>query len=174
VSAGLLVAISLSDAAAATLIAAAVSALISLITLWIGGLRQVRERRRKAYAEALAACVAYREFPYAIRRRRADAPSEERVRLSETLREVQRELAFNAAWLELEGSAETARAFRELVAETRKVAGGYMHKAWNAPPARADAEMNIARIDYGTIPPLERAYLDEVRQDLAWWRFLQR
>jgi hypothetical protein len=47
-------------------------------------------RVRVMLAEAFQAAAEYKEFPYAIRRRRRDAPSEERVRLSEELRRVKR------------------------------------------------------------------------------------
>lgn len=152
------------------MISAGVAAIVSLLTLWVAGQREARERRRRSYADALAAGVAYRECPYAIRRRRDDVPGEERVRLSESIREVQRELAFHQGWIDLEGSGPTIEAYGNLIAETRKVAGGYMHDAWNGPPAKADADMNIADIDYKSITPLEKSYLAEVRKDLSWWR----
>jgi hypothetical protein len=164
------VALAVSDA----LIAAGIAAVVSLATLWVGGLREAFDRRRGSYAQALAASVAYREFPYAIRRRRHDAPGEERVRLSEALREIQRELAFHSAWIRLEGSAAAAEAYGALVRETRRVAGGYMQDAWKAPPAKSDSDMNIAGIDYGSLEPLERSYLDEVAKDPSWWRFWRR
>ncbi len=153
------------------LISTGVAALVSLLTLWVAGQREARQRRRRTYAEALAAGVAYREFPYAIRRRRDDTPSEERVRLSEALRQIQRELAFHEAWIRLEGGAATAAAFEALISETRKTAGSEMHDAWMAPPARTDADMNVTDIDHSSIKPLEAAYLTEVRNDLSLWRF---
>ena len=162
--------LTLSDGVIVGLIAAGVS----LATLWIAGLRHVFDRRRGSYAQALAACVGYREFPYAIRRRRADEPEEERVRLSEALREIQRELAFHSAWITLEASDETVRAFTSLVTETRKVAGGYMRDAWQEPAATSDSEMNIVGIDYDSLKTLEQAYLDAVAKDLSWWRFWRR
>lgn len=153
-----------------TLIAAGIAAIVSLTTLWIGGLREAFDRRRGSYAQALAACVSYREFPYAIRRRRDDVPGEERIRLSEALREIQRELAFHSAWIRLEASTATVKAYAALVGETRRVGGKCMHEAWKAPPATSDTDMNIAGIDYGSMGRLEQAYLDEVSKDLSWWR----
>jgi hypothetical protein len=153
------------------LISTGVAAVVSLLTLWVSGQREARQRRRRSYAEALAVGVAYREFPYAIRRRRDDVAGEERVRLSEALREIQRDLAFHEAWTKLEGSRGTIQAFDRLVAETRKIAGTYMHGAWNGSPAKTDADMNITDIDYSSIKPLETGYLAEVRKDLSWWRF---
>jgi hypothetical protein len=167
----MIAAIHVSEPVGVVLISTGVAALVSLLTLWVAGQREVRQRRRESYAKALTAGVAYREFPYAIRRRRDDAPGEERVRLSEALREIQRELAFYEAWMRLEGSGETITTFQALIAETRKVAGGYMSEAWKEPAARTDADMNIAGIDYATIRPLENAYLAAVRKDLSGWRF---
>ena len=76
-------------------ISAGVSAAIGLVTLWVAGIRAERARRRELYADALAGTMAYREFPYAIRRRRAEDPdrSGERVRISEAVREVQHDLS---------------------------------------------------------------------------------
>lgn len=161
-------AITLSDGAAATLIAAVVAAVVSLFGLWLNGVRQERARRREAFAQALAAVVAYQEFPYAIRRRRHDQPGEERIRLSEALRTVQKDLAFHMAWVDLEGSAETAERYRTLVAETRRVAGGYMHEAWNGQPTSEDSEMNITDIDYRELAEPKAAYLISVQNDLRW------
>lgn len=166
----MIAAIAIPEPVVVVLISTGVAAIVSLLTLWVAGQREARQRRRRSYAEALAAGVAYREFPYAIRRRRDDVPGDERVRLSEALREVQRELAFHQAWIKLEGSSGTVQAFERLVAETRKIAGTYMHDAWNGPPATTDADMNIMGIDYSSIKPLETGYLAEVRKDLSWWR----
>jgi hypothetical protein len=161
----------ISEPVGVVLISTGVAALVSLLTFWVAGQREARQRRRESYAKALTAGVAYREFPYAIRRRRDDAPGEERVRLSEALRQVQRELAFYEAWMRLEGSSDTITAFQALIAETRRVAGGYMSEAWRGPAASSDADMNITGIDYAKITPLETAYLAAVRKDLSWWRF---
>ena len=166
--------LTITDVGAVTLIAAGIAAAVSLLTLWVTGVREARERRRRSYAGALTAVVAYREFPYAVRRRRDDVPGEERVRLSEALREVQRELAFSATWIELEGSTDTCQAFTALVAETRKVAGGYIREAWKADPVKNDEDMNITGIDYSTMPALESAYLAEVKKDLSWFRVWRR
>lgn len=150
-------------------VAALVSAAVGLITQsWTARL-QVAARRRELYAKALEACVAYRELPYAIRRRRHDQPEEERIRLSEILRAIQQQLAFYAAWIESE-SPEVASSYRALVQATRTLAGGQMHAAWEAATARTDAQMNIAGIDYGDLVPLETSYLRSVRDHLApWW-----
>jgi len=65
------------------------------INVWMARRKSREEERarvRDTFAAAFAAYTAYREFPYAIRRRRADIPEEERVRLSESLRTIQERL----------------------------------------------------------------------------------
>jgi hypothetical protein len=163
-------------AAIATVVAAAVSGIIVLLTFWAAGVRQERSRRQRRYADALAALVAYREFAYVVRRRRAPIPaheeiaSEERVRISEALRELQRDLAFHTAWITIEPASDVAARYAELVEQTRRLAGGYMRDAWNAAPVEDDAEMNIADIDYSPLAEYETAYLDAVRRALRFWR----
>jgi hypothetical protein len=157
-------------------VAALVSAAVGLITQHWTARLQVAARRRELYAKALEACVAYRELPYAIRRRRKDQPEEERVRLSEILRTIQQQLAFYAAWIESE-SPYVAVGYRALIQATRRLAGSQMHAAWEAAASHTDAEMNVAGIDYGELVSLETAYLGSVREHLAplWkhlWRFV--
>ncbi len=165
-----------SAAAIAAVIAALVSAAFSLTSLWINGVRQERSRRQQLYADALAVITAYKEFAYAIRRRRAPLPDKpeiagaERVRLSEALREVQRELAYFEAWLRGDAHSELAAAYLTLASETRKIAGRYMRDAWNAPPLDNDPGMNIPDIDFSGLGPFETAYIREVAKALEFWR----
>lgn len=162
-------------AAIATVVAMAVSGIIAFLTFWAAGVRQERSRRQQLYADALAALVAYREFAYVIRRRRGPIPGheeiagEERVRISEALREVQKDVAFHSAWIKAEPASVAAR-YADLVEQTRRLAGGYMHDAWNADPLNDDAGMNIPDIDYMPLAAYETAYLDAVRRALTFWR----
>ena len=104
-----------------TVVVAAVSGAIALISLWVNGIRQERARRQRLYADALAALVAYREFAYVIRRRRAPMPGHEeiagaeRVRISEALREVQRDVEDHRAWTTTEPATNVATAYEALV-----------------------------------------------------------
>ncbi len=164
---------SLNAAITPAVVAALVSAVILLVGHWITGRRESTSRRRELFARAFAATISYREFAYAIRRRRNDHAAEERVRLSEAIREVQDQLAFHAAWIEIE-SSRVAAAYRALVNETRRVAGGYMRDAWMTPPITSDAEMNVAGgLDFGPLAPFESAYISAVRAHLSFWRALR-
>lgn len=149
----------------------------AVITMWSArrkGREEERNRVRTTFAEAFAAYSSYKEFPYAIRRRRADAPGEERVRLSEELREVQSNLAYYVAWTSVESEAVGA-VYANLVREMRRVVGAAMHEAWKAQPNDSDEGMNIALnvIDLSALGEHETAYLDAVRDyltALAPWR----
>jgi len=154
-------------------ISAGVAAVVSLLTLWVAGLRAERTRRRELYADALAATMAYREFPYAIRRRRYEEEhrSAERVRISEALRDVQRDLSQYTALMRIERADGVVKAYRVLVTKTREVAGGYMKDAWEAEPIETDTEMNMkVALDYCTLESHVQAYLDAVKDDLPWWK----
>ena len=153
------------------LIGGVVAAIVAMLGVWINGLRAERQRRRELYADALEATYAYREFAYVVRRRNPDKPAEERIRISEALREIQRDLNKYEALMKIERCTAVAVAYRNLVAETREIAGGYMHDSWKTGGAERDEQMNIADIDFTRIDPFETAYLDAVKNDLPWWKF---
>ncbi|MFB6811942.1 hypothetical protein [Streptomyces sp. NPDC056387] len=152
--------------------------LTAAINLWLARRKSREEeisRLRTAFAEAFAAHSAYKEMPYAIRRRRFDAAADERVRLSESLREIQGNLSYHLAWTKIE-SESVGAAYAALVQELRKTAGAAMHAAWEAPPIQNDTAMNIppAQIDLSPLQPLETAYIAAVRKHLRalkrpWW-----
>ncbi|MBJ7000165.1 hypothetical protein JG491_08775 [Streptomyces sp. CRPSP2-6A1] len=153
--------------------------LTATINIWLARRKSREEelsRLRTAFAEAFAAHSAYKEMPYAIRRRRSDASAEERVRLSEALRDIQANLSYHLAWTKME-SETVGVAYTELIRELRRTAGAAMHAAWEAPPIETDAAVNIPPtvIDLSALEPLEIAYIDAVRKHLRtltprWFR----
>jgi hypothetical protein len=151
--------------------------LAGAVNVWMARRRSREEERarvRNTFAAAFEAYTAYKEFPYAIRRRRTDDPDGERIRLSEALRAVQEKLSYYLAWTAAE-SADVGEQYARLVAEVRRVAGRAMHDAWNDPPRATDSEMNIPPgvIDLSQLAPAEAAYMQAVRQHLLgltpWW-----
>jgi hypothetical protein len=147
------------------------------INVWMARRRSREEERariRSTFAAAFEAYTAYKEFPYAIRRRRADEPESERIRLSEALRVVQEKLGYYLAWTQAE-SAEVGEQYARLVTEARRVAGRAMHDAWNDPPRATDPEMNIPPevVDLRQLEAAEAQYMRAVRDHLAsltpWW-----
>ncbi|WP_051944371.1 hypothetical protein [Streptacidiphilus rugosus] len=167
---GVLLATVLSGAFLAALITAT-------INIWLARRKSREEecdRLRTAFAEAFATYSAYKEMPYAIRRRRADQPAEERTRLSETLREIQARLAYHQAWILLESST-AGTAYQDLVNQLRAIAGAAMSSAWADPPLDNDPGMNIppSVIDLSGLRDNENTYLEAVRGHLhktkPWW-----
>ncbi|MGW1810467.1 hypothetical protein ACWC2T_34410 [Streptomyces sp. NPDC001393] len=151
--------------------------LTAAINIWLARRKNREEelnRLRASFSEAFAAYSAYKEMPYAIRRRRSDVQAEERVRLSEALREVQANLSYHLAWTKIESEA-VGEAYAKLVQEVRMTAGSAMREAWEAPPIETDTAMNIlpAVIDLSSLHPFETAYIDTVRTHLRrltpWW-----
>lgn len=148
-------------------VAAVIGAFLNIFLSRRKSLEEERARVRTACAEAFEAVAAYKEFPYAIRRRRADNPEEERVRLSEELRHVQARLSYYTTWMVGE-SAAVGSSYGILVAHLRQVAGTACHDAWLASPAHQDSDMNIPAgvVDLSGIGPYEDAYITAARVHL--------
>lgn len=140
-----------------------------------------RARVRSTLAEAYQAYADYKEFPYAIRRRQADRPAEERIRLSEEVRQVQSRLSYFQAWTQAESPA-TGKAYNELIAQLRRVAGASMHEAWGEPALSDDNAMNIGgdRVDLSELRDVEQRFLRAAEAHVAaltnprWRRALNR
>lgn len=134
-----------------------------------------RERRREIYAEALAVCLEFKEYAFAIYRRGKKDPEAERLRISSSLLEVQKRIAHYDAWLMTE-SVPVSQAYTRLVKCLRKVAGGEMKKGWNAKPITKDSEMTIGPpMDWSELNVETKTYVKVVRRKLApWWNIKQK
>ncbi len=164
---------------AALISGSVISALVGALVTTLLARRKSQEeqlaRVRVMLAEAFQAVAEYKEFPYAIRRRRHDAASEERVRLSEELRQVQAKLTFYEEWTRIEDDA-VGSAYRELVQRLRSVAGAACNEAWATPAIEFDEQMNIPReqVDLAELAAFERNYTDAAQAYVSgfmrWWR----
>ena len=139
-----------------------------------------RARVRSTFAEAYQAYADYKEFPYAIRRRQADRPAEERIRLSEEMRHGQSRLSYFRAWTRAE-SETTGLAYGDLVTQLRRIAGASMQRAWEEPALDDDKGMNIAtdRVDLAGLQEVEQRFLRAAEAHVAalttpWWRRIPR
>lgn len=157
------------------LLAAAITGLVAVVLAWAKARSEARARWRLLFAEGYQWYAMYKEFPYAVRRRRTTpretAAAEERVRLSEAMREVQAKLDYFRVWTALEDAAAGA-AYATLLKECRIVAGGSVRGAWREPGTSRDADMNIPpeRVDLQSLQPSEDAYQAAVRAALGrWW-----
>lgn len=131
-----------------------------------------RERLRELYAGGWAAIQSYKEMAFAVRRRNINDRAGERVRLSEAMREIQKDLAFHEALIGRERSGRIAAEYRALVAKTREIAGGIIRRSWNGEPITDDREMHAPDIanELGTLRSFEDGYMDAVAQELGGWR----
>lgn len=151
------------------LLVAAVGFAGVIITLIVNGQRAERERLRELYAGGWAAVQAYKEMAFAVRRRNADDRPAERVRVSEALREVQRDIAFHEALIGHERSGQVAAEYRVLVAKTREIAGGIVRRSWNENPITSDSQMHSPETaaELAALKPFEDGYLTAVTDRLA-------
>lgn len=154
-------------------VAAVVAAAVSFTTLWWNARKSRFDRQREVFAEAFYQCIAYREFVYVIRRRRADDVSAERQRISGELSEIQKKLSYFKAVLRVEAPIVSVR-YDELVAETRRIAGPQISKAWDDPPAADDRDVHIEGVDFTALRKFEDKYLqtvaDHFAHPLSWSR----
>jgi hypothetical protein len=134
------------------------------------GYKNRQERQRTLYADALSACMEYKEFVFVIYRRGKADPEAERIRISEALRDVQKRIAHYQAWLETE-SAEVSKTYNALVKRMREVAGKEMKRAWRTPPIERDDQMIITNhIDWEDLGEYEARFTLAVRRELSsWW-----
>ncbi len=154
------------------IIAGAVALFVLAVNTIVAAQREQRSRRRDIYASAFAAVMAYVEFPYVVRRRKggeAEVAAEERVRISEELREVQQQLAYYGAWIRTE-SPRVAAAYARLVSETRRIAGRRINEAWRLDPMTTDEGMNMPDLGLAELDASKDAYLEEVACHLRWFR----
>ncbi len=158
------------------LLAAALTGLVAVVLAWAKARSEARARSRILFAEAYQWYAAYKEFPYAVRRRRTTpretAGAEERIRLSEAMREVQAKLDYFRVWTALEDPAAGA-AYATLLKQCRIVAGGSIRDAWLEPGTSRDPDMNIPppRVDLRARESYEDAYQAAVRDALGRWWF---
>ncbi len=157
-----------------TFLAAVVGAIVNTTIARKKSLEEERSRVRTTYAEAFEAVTAYKEMPYAIRRRQGEKGPEERVRLSELAREIQGRLSYYRAWTRAE-SDEVGEAYARLLDRLRATAGSASNRAWKEPPVASDAGMNLStdKVDLDDLATYEEEYMAAVVRDLrnrGTWR----
>ena len=152
----------------AAVVAGLVSGGVALVTVFLEGRRSRIERQRDLLGQAYGTAVRYREFAFRIRRR-VDSP-EAAERLATELSTVQEELAGYKAVLRVECSY-LAETYDELVAETKRIAGGHIKRAWRVAPVRLGEDMDVSDIDYSGLDSVDSAYLIAAQEHLALGTF---
>lgn len=162
----------------AAFFAAIITALVTVVLARRRHLEEERSRLTETFAGATRAVAAYKEMPYAIRRRNHLEGPAERVRLSQEMAQTQADLSYYLAWTAAE-SENVGHSYAALVAELRRVAGRSCHDAWLEPPPTRDEEMNIppSVVDLSPIQPFETAFAAAAKEHLdayLTWRALLR
>lgn len=161
-----------SDAISTPIVVAAIMGAVSVMTFagnyWLNGYRERTNRQREVFSQAFIAIVAYEEYPFVIRRRRASGPEDERIRISTDLGKVQEKLSYYSVWLKTE-SKDVSLAYEVLVAEIRKLAGAHMREAWDAQPISDDSGMNMPDLGLGNLTPFKESYFQAVAAHLSAW-----
>jgi hypothetical protein len=127
-------------AVVAPVIALLGAALIALLTYGLNRRAARRERRARAFGEALSVIEDYAEMPYRIRRR--PGTLEGRQQLTEEVSRIYSRLAFHQALLDIEAPA-VAAAYRLLANEAKAEVGEQMKTAWQKPLRTTDAEITL-------------------------------
>jgi hypothetical protein len=161
---------------APALVAAIVSGVVSLTTLWISGRRTQQDRQRQLFADAYKATVTYREFAFIVRRRRKANEPEDRARITSALSQVQMDLSSFEARVRVE-APWVARHYSELVAASRLIAGRLISSGWDQPASDDPKSVHVRDVDFSPLKPYEDACLRAVKYHLrlgpTWmWRAL--
>ena len=149
------------------LVAALVSAAISLATFSWTSRQQRLDRHRELFAAAFASVADYREFVYIVRRRAADGS--DRSTIHGELSKVQAALHRHQAMIRVE-APEVAREYTELVRQTRAVAGAEIKRAWGLPGAARDTDMHVTDVDLSSLVSFEDRFLGSAERHFKWWR----
>jgi hypothetical protein len=117
-----------------------------MIRMWWDARASRLDRLRELYAGGWAAVQAYKEMAFAIRRRNIEDRAGERVRLSEALAAIQKDLSYHEALIARERSGKIAAEYSALVSKTREIAGDVIRDSWNDEPITKDSEMHSPEI----------------------------
>jgi hypothetical protein len=152
---------------APTIVLSILALVVSVATFFVAGRRARLDRQRQLFGDAFAAVMAYREYPFIIRRRNPDEVTKERQRISADLSDLQAKLNGFKGMLRVEDPYVGER-YVELVDATRRVAGALIKEAWNTDPVGEDHLVHNPSWDFSELDKYDEAYLRAVADHLAW------
>lgn len=142
----------------------------AIASSFLGRWAESTDRRRSSYADAVAALVAWNEYPYRIRRRTSDEP-DTLERLANIGHDLQERLSCSQTWIWTE-SAHLA----ELYAAARENLGAQVgpacREAWRMPPAASPELMNLGDWGPGSCEKLTQRLQREIHWRFGWRRWL--
>ena len=149
-------------------ISALTSATIAFFGYWQTARSKRLDRHRQLFADAYRSVVEYREFPYKIRRRtpETDSAALDRTAITDALSTVQAQLNLHIATLNIE-TPRIAPHYRQMIAETKKIAGPQIAAAWNHAPPANDTQMHVTDIDYTELQYTDSQFIKAARHYLS-------
>jgi len=135
-----------------------------LIAAWLNRQDTARSRRRQGYASAVAAVVAWIEYPFRVRRRTSDDP-DTLAELAGLGHDVQERLAASLAWV----AADDAKRYEDysaLVALAHRTMGPLVQEAWRCSPVAGADGMNLngwGAVPSGEVQRAVEAFLKELK-----------
>lgn len=149
------------------LLAALISAAVSIVGYWQNARSKRLDRHRQLFAEAFRSVVEYREFAYKVRRR---PPGTDRSQITDALSDVQARLNLHMATLDIE-APHVAPVYRALVEQTRQDAGPQIAAGWDSQPTQSDTDLHIGDIDLSGLESFDEAFILAARSRLRMkWR----
>ena len=147
----------------AILLAALISAAVSVIGYWQNARAKRQDRQRQLFADAFRAVMEYREFAFRVRRR---PPGTDRTAITDDLSDVQAQLNLHMATLEIE-APRVAEHYRMLVVETRRVAGPQISAGWDQEPTQRDSDIHIRDVDLSGLASFDLTFIRATRSHLG-------
>jgi hypothetical protein len=142
-----------------TIVAAAVTAAVTLVVFVAGALVNQRaalnKARRERYANAYRDLVAWTELPYRIRRRTSDSP-EVLADLAAQFHDLQERIACDSAWIRSDHTP-VGRWFAGTTAALKRRCAPAIAEAWKQPPVAGPDGMVLGDIGLDVTELLEFA-----------------
>lgn len=151
----------------ALLLAALISAAVSIVGYWQNARAKRLDRQRQLFAEAFRSVMEYREFVYKVRRR---PPNADRSQITDALSEVQARLNLHMATLDIE-APHVASVYRALVKATRQVAGIQIAAGWTTRARQSDTDLHVGDVDLSELEIFDQVFIRAARSRLSLkWR----
>lgn len=136
--------------------------LFGSVLLWYLNQRAAtNDRKRQEYAKALALVFKWQEMPYRILRRDRESSAHP---LTESMHDLQEEIAFYEAWIAVE-STQISAAYRDLIVDLRKQVVPHLQAAWQSDPPESPNVGNRYPVD---VEKPRNRYIQAVRTHLRW------
>jgi hypothetical protein len=140
------------------------------ITMIAGRWTHAIDRRRDAYAAAIATLVAWVEYPYRIRRRTSDDPAE-LARLAALGSDLQEQLRRHQTWITTE-SKWVATIYRQAITQVSARVSPANRDAWTSPAVTTPAAMNLNGWGPGDLLPIIEWVQSAIACRFGWRRLV--